>query len=72
MHAPHTTFRPSLWRCYLGFLIPALLGVLTAVILDVVTDNALGPGAAWLRQVALGSPVFCLVACLAPSDGKTA
>ena len=60
MHAPHTTFRPSLWRCYLGFLIPALLGVLTAVILDGVTDNALGTGAAWLRAGGIGLACFLL------------
>jgi len=49
-----------LWRRYLEFLIPALVGVLTAVLVDGVTDQALGAGSAWLRAGGIGVACFLL------------
>jgi hypothetical protein len=35
------TFRPPFWRCYVSSLVPVLLGVLIAVLLDAIINDVL-------------------------------
>ena len=48
MPVPPATFRPAYGRCYLLFLLPCLVGILLAAVVDPYTSNLPMPVHVWV------------------------